>query len=321
MRTVVIGGTGHIGSYLVPRLVEAGHRVMVVSRGLRRPYRTHGAWHLVETVTADRPALEREGTFGKRIAALEPSAVVDLTCFDQPSAEQLVTALRGTLRQFLHCGTIWVHGPSAVVPTTEDRPRTPIDAYGRGKVAVEEYLHEQAQRHGFPATVVHPGHITGPGWVPVNPAGNLNLDVFQRLADGAEVALPNLGLETVQHVHADDVAGVFTSALANRSASLGESFHAVAATALTLRGYAEAVACWFGRDAALAYLPWDTWRAFATEEDARITYDHIAHSPHCSMDKAWRLLGFRPRYTSLEAIHEAVRDLVRQGRLRDPLAG
>jgi nucleoside-diphosphate-sugar epimerase len=30
---VVIGGSGHIGSYLVPTLVERGHEVVNVSRG------------------------------------------------------------------------------------------------------------------------------------------------------------------------------------------------------------------------------------------------------------------------------------------------
>ncbi|MFD2357599.1 NAD-dependent epimerase/dehydratase family protein [Nonomuraea ferruginea] len=38
MRVVVIGASGHIGTYLVPRLVEAGHDVVAVSRGTRRPY-------------------------------------------------------------------------------------------------------------------------------------------------------------------------------------------------------------------------------------------------------------------------------------------
>jgi nucleoside-diphosphate-sugar epimerase len=28
MRIVVIGGTGHVGTYLVPRLVMAGHEVL-----------------------------------------------------------------------------------------------------------------------------------------------------------------------------------------------------------------------------------------------------------------------------------------------------
>jgi uncharacterized protein YbjT (DUF2867 family) len=38
MRVVIIGGTGHVGTYLVPRLVQLGHQVVVVSRGKRSPY-------------------------------------------------------------------------------------------------------------------------------------------------------------------------------------------------------------------------------------------------------------------------------------------
>jgi nucleoside-diphosphate-sugar epimerase len=312
MRVVVIGASGHIGTYLVPRLVDAGHDVVTMSRGKREPYSPHGAWQRVTAVTADREAEEADGTFGRRVADLEPDAVIDLICFQESSARQLVTALTGRVRHFLHCGTIWVHGPSSRVPTTEDRPRRPITDYGRHKVAIEEYL-LAAHRDGFPATVIHPGHITGPGWVPINPAGNLNTAVFQALADGAEVCLPNMGMETVQHVHADDVARLFMAALANPAGAVGENFHSVATTALTLRGYAEAVSSWFGHEARLAYLPWERWRDTVSEQDAQATYDHIAHSPHCSMEKARRLLGHRPRYTPLEAIGEAVDWLVGQG--------
>ena len=41
-RVVVIGATGHIGSYLVPRLVRAGNEVIAVSRGERAPYHEAG---------------------------------------------------------------------------------------------------------------------------------------------------------------------------------------------------------------------------------------------------------------------------------------
>ena len=37
-RVVIIGGSGHVGTYLVPRLVEAGFDVVNVSRGERQPY-------------------------------------------------------------------------------------------------------------------------------------------------------------------------------------------------------------------------------------------------------------------------------------------
>ena len=37
-KAVVIGGYGHIGSYLVPELVNNGYEVTVVSRGNKKPY-------------------------------------------------------------------------------------------------------------------------------------------------------------------------------------------------------------------------------------------------------------------------------------------
>jgi nucleoside-diphosphate-sugar epimerase len=318
MRVVIIGGTGHVGTYLVPRLVAAGHEVVAVSRGRRDPYQAHGAWAAVEQHTIDRAAAEADGTFGLQIRELRPDAVIDMICFTLDSARQLVEAVRGTVQHFLHCGTIWVHGPSAVVPTTEAQPRTPFGEYGIQKAAIEAYLMGEARRTGFPATVLHPGHIVGPGWAPLNPAGHFNPAVFTHLAAGAELALPNLGLETVHHVHADDVAQAFERALAHWSAAVGESFHVVSPAAITLRGYAEAVAAWFGQPARLTFLPWPEWRATVAEAEADATWDHIAHSPSCGIAKAERLLEYRPRYSSLQAVYEAVQWLIQDGQVRLP---
>jgi nucleoside-diphosphate-sugar epimerase len=312
---VVLGGTGHIGGYLVPRLVAAGHEATVLTRGKASPYRPDGAWSSVTTVVADRVEEERAGTFAARVRDLEPDVVVDLICFTLDSARQLVDALDGRVRHLLHCGTVWVHGPSAEVPTTEEAPRRPFGDYGVQKAAIEAYLLDRAHRDGFPATVLHPGHISGPGWVPINPAGNLDLDVYRRLADGEEVALPNLGMETLHHVHADDVAQSFTAAMANRSVAVGESFHVVSPAALTLRGYAEAVAGWYGREADLSFLPWEQWRRTVEPDAAQLTWDHIAHSPNSSIAKAARLLDYRPRYSSLQAVREALEWLAAHDRV------
>jgi nucleoside-diphosphate-sugar epimerase len=310
MRVVVIGGCGHIGTYLVPRLVGAGHDVVVLSRGRQAPYLAHGAWSSVQRLQVDRAAEEQAGTFGRRLQALHPDALIDLICFEPQSARLLVESLRGAIGHLLLCGTIWVHGPSAVVPTTEDQPRRPFDEYGRKKAEIETYLLHEAHQTGFPATILHPGHIVGPGWAPVNPAGHLNPQVFAVLARGQDLALPNLGLETVHHVHADDVARIFVKAMQSRGVALGESFHVVSPAALTLRGYAEAVAGWFGQPARLRFLPWEEWRGTVSPEEAEATWSHIAHSPNCSIAKAQRLLDFRPRYSSLEAVYEAVQSLI-----------
>ena len=213
MRTVVLGATGHIGTYLIPRLVALGLEVVAISRQQREPYRAHGAWSQVEQVALDRAEAEAAGTFGEQIAALRPDILIDLICFTPESNRQLVEALRGRVTHFLHCGTIWVHGYATEVPTTEAAVRRPFGGYGSNKAAIEADLLREARRSGFPATVLHPGHIVGPGWTPLNPAANFSLEVFAALRRGEALTLPNFGLGTVHHVHADDVAQGFARAI------------------------------------------------------------------------------------------------------------
>jgi len=317
-QVVIIGGSGHVGTYLVPLLVEAGHSVVNVTRGRRAPYQPSAAWAKVETVLLDREAGEADGSFGGRIAALEGDIVIDMICFTLGSAEHLVEALRGRVQHFIHCGTIWVYGHNATVPATEDQPLNAFGEYGTQKAAIETYLLGEARRAGFPVTVFRPGHIVGPGWVPLNPAGHFNIEAFGTISRGEPLALPNFGLETVHHVHAADLARLVMAIIASRSTAVGEAFNAVSPQALNLRGFAEAMYRWFGHEPQLSYLPFDEWKRGVDEKDAQATWEHIAHSPSHSMAKAQRLLGFVPRYGSLEAVQEAVRWLIADGRLQGP---
>ncbi len=312
MRVVIIGGSGHVGTYLVPQLVEAGYKVINLTRGKSQPYLPHAAWKQVEQIIIDRDSEDAAGTFGKRVADLNADIVIDMICFTLESAQQIVEALRGKVQHFLHCGTIWAHGHSTTVPATENQPRYPFGEYGIQKAAIEAYLIDEARRNGFPATVLMPGHIVGPGYHPLNPQGNFNPKVFEKLARGEPFLLPNLGLETVHHVHADDVAQAFIQAIKYWSTSVGEQFHTVSPTAVTLRGYAEAVAGWFGQEAKLEYAGWDVFKTQVSEQEAQAVWDHIAHSPNASIEKARRLIDYRPRYTSLQAVYEAVKWMIDQ---------
>lgn len=315
-KVVVIGGSGHVGTYLVPRLVGLGHQVVNVSRGERAPYSPHGAWASVETVTLDRAAAETDGSFGSSIAALEADIVVDMICFTLESATHIVEALKGRVQHFLHCGTVWVYGHNPAVPATEDDPTdNAFGEYGTRKAAIERYLLREARLNGFPATVFRPGHIVGPGWEPLNPAGNFNPAVFETIARGDELALPNFGLETVHHVHADDVAQMVVRAINARVNAIGETFNTVSPAALNLKGYATAMYRYFGKPPKLSFAPYDQWKAGWSEKDARATLDHISRSPAHSVDKARRLLGYEPRYTSLQAVEESVAWLVANGQI------
>jgi len=311
-RVVVIGATGHIGSYLVPRLVCGGHEVIAMSRGARDPYHASPQWGSVTRVAVDRDAEDEKGTFGARIAALRPDVVIDLICFTAASARQLVDALRPSRPLLIHCGTIWVHGPALRVPVTEDEPRTAYGEYGTGKAEIEVLLHRETLAGGVPAVVLHPGHISGPGWPVITPAGNLDAAVWTQLATGRPLALPDHGLGVLHHVHADDVAQAFERAM-SRPAAIGASFHVVAEQAMTLRGLATRVARWFGREPVLEFTDWAEFERRVGAEHAETTRQHTVRSITASIDRAREVLGYAPRYSSLEALHEALTWLAAHG--------
>ena len=309
MKIVIIGGTGHIGSFLVPRLVSDGHQVISVTRQERKPYFSHAAWDSIKHVGIDRVEAEKKQLFGTEIKNLNPDVVIDLICFKPESAKALMDALKGRISHLIHCGTIWVHGYSECVPTREDQPRHPFGEYGINKASIEALLLSRAKKSIFPATVLHPGHIVGPGWAPLNPAGHFNTDVFRKIARGDTLVLPNLGMETVHHVHADDVAQAFHKSLKNPGKTIGEAFHVVSEQALTLRGYAKSMSHFFKKKANLDFLPWQEWRMTVSETEAKITWDHISHSPNCSIQKAKRFFDYQPRYSSIEAVQESIQFL------------
>ncbi len=311
-RVVVIGATGHVGSYLVPRLVRAGHEVIALSRGTREPYHASPQWNLVTRLTADREAQDAEGTFGVLVAALRPDVVIDLICFTAASAQQLLDALRPSRPLLVHCGTIWVHGPALRVPVTEDEPRTAYGEYGTGKAEIEALLHRETLAGGVPAVVLHPGHISGPGWPVITPAGNLDPAVWTSLATGRPLPLPDHGLGVLHHVHADDVAQAFERAL-SRPAAIGASFHVVADQSMTLRGLATGVARWFGREPVLDFVDWAEFDRRVAPEHAEATRQHTFRSITASTARARQVLGYAPRSGSLEALHEALTWLVANG--------
>jgi nucleoside-diphosphate-sugar epimerase len=282
--------------------MEDGFEVINVSRDNSKPFIPHGCWDAVKQVNIDR----NDPEFPQAIATLEPDIVVDKICFQESDMSTLIAALEGRVEHYLVTGSVWFHGTGSVVPNTEEEDLNPFGEYGIEKLKMTRTLKRKYALSHFPGTIIHPGHIVGPGHPPINPQGNQNPKVFEALMHGEPVTIPNFGMETVHHVHATDVAGVFRSAIRAGSPSYGQSFHAVSTGAVTLRGYAKEVASWFGKEANLVFKPFDEFRNDVTEAEAKMTYEHILRSSNHSMEKANRLLGFTPSYSSFEAVKESL---------------
>ena len=315
MRIVVIGGSGHVGSFLVPRLVRAGHEVVNFSRGARAPYFDDEAWSEVEQVPVDRAAEDTAGTFGRRVAALEAEVVVDMICFTPASASALVAALRGRCGHLLHCGTIWRYGPSVKQPIREDDTSPPFGGYGTQKAAIAELLAAETRSGGVVTTVLQPGHISGPGWTPIGPLGNLDPDIWYALSAGEEIAVPGVGAEIMHHVHADDVAQAFQLAVEHRDAAAGESFNVVAPSALTARGFLAIAASWFGQTARIRSVSWAEFQSGTTAEHAESSWQHLSRSQFASIEKARTLLGYAPTFEPEAAVLDGIRWLINHDQL------
>jgi len=310
MRIVVIGGSGHVGSFLVPRLVRAGHQVVNLSRGKSQPYVVDEAWRDVQQVLINREAAEADGSFADRVVALDSDAVIDMTGFTLTSTVALLEGLRGHTGHLLHCGSIWKYGPSLKIPVTEENESPPFGEYGMQKAAIARMLQHETRSGGLVTTSLHPGHISGPGWPAIGPLGNLDPAVWTALSAGTEIAIPGIGSELLHHVHADDVAQAFQLAVEHRDEAAGESFNVVAPSAMTVRGFAEIVAGWFGQEARLRPVSWAEFRAGTTDEFADQSWEHLSRSLYASIDKARSLLGFAPAYEPEAAVLDAVRWLI-----------
>lgn len=318
MRVVVIGGSGHIGTFLLPRLVRAGHETINISRGIRKAYEDAVEWQHVRQIVADREAEDLDGTFGQRVAGLHADVVIDLVCFTLESATSLVDRLRGEVGHLLHCGSGWRYGPSRKLPISEssDSAAAPFDDYGIQKDRIARMLKEETASGGLVTTSLHPGHIVGPGWHPIGPLGNLDPAVWYTLSDGKPLVVPGSGAELMHHVHADDVAQAFEKGIEHRDAVAGQDMNVVAPTALNVRGFADIAAAWFGQTATLEPVTWEQFRHGTTPEHAETSWQHL-HRSHCfTIGKAITLLGYAPRYESEQAILESVQWLIEHNQLR-----
>ncbi|HXX31015.1 MAG TPA: NAD-dependent epimerase/dehydratase family protein [Myxococcaceae bacterium] len=175
MNVLVTGATGFLGSALVPRLVEAGHRVRLVGRTPPGPALAPlGEFHAVDLEAPD----------GLRSALSGMDAVVHLAgrvSFDRRDARALyrlhVGATRALLEEIRARGGIGrlvlgsTSGTTAVsrterVGTEEDE--APLDVIGRwpyylSKVYEERLTIDFCRRHAIPLVVCNPSLLLGPG--------------------------------------------------------------------------------------------------------------------------------------------------------------
>lgn len=307
MKTIVIGASGHVGSYLVRELVKEGHEVVAVMRGNRTPYGyDQSVWGKVTVANVSREELYQTDFIERANADI----ICDLIAFDLDGVKQIVSKIKNNAF-YVQIGSIWMYENKEYVPVDEEHPKNAVQEYGKQKGLIEDFLFSKVKKGELRATVIHPGHVSGKEWQPINPQGNLDFTVFEKIRDGQKIALPYDGLSTVQHVHSYDLAQIIIASINNQQVANGQAFIAVAKKAMTLKAITEKVYAYFGKTPNIEYLEWEEFKRVVGENNALVTLDHVSHSPCCSAKKVGRMLGVNIKYSIMDIFYEYIDEQIK----------
>ena len=228
---LVTGGCGFIGSHLCEALLRAGHRVRVLddlSSG-RRANLPDGV-DFRQGDIADRAAMRAavagvDGCFHLAAIASVEKGVQDwvgthtanltgtITLFDAvralPNARDIPV---------VYASSAAVYGDCAILPITEDLPKTPLSAYGADKYGCE--LHARVATHAFaiPTVGLRFFNVYGPRQDPKSPYSGVISIFCDRLRRGEAVQVFGDGRQSRDFVFVTDVVAALMAAMTHRPA-------------------------------------------------------------------------------------------------------
>jgi len=173
--TLVIGGAGYIGTYLIPELLAKGRRVTVLGR---RAIPLHALPEGVAYIAGDFGQCDLISSLldcHQEVVHLA-YATVPNTSFENPLADLLhnlpptvqlfsEAADRGVKLVLVSSGGT-VYGEADELPIRETHPTKPISPYGVTKLTLENYAHLYAVTHGLKFVCVRPANAYGVGQRP-----------------------------------------------------------------------------------------------------------------------------------------------------------
>ncbi|WP_227870420.1 NAD-dependent epimerase/dehydratase family protein [Streptomyces otsuchiensis] len=306
VRTVVVtGGSGMLGGNLVRSLAAAGTRVR--SLDLRPPVEeVPGVEHLTADVRdADRvrAALNGADAVVHTAAALPSYPEGEIRSIIVDGTRCVLTAAQETgLERAVHISSTAVYGLPDTVPTTEDHPRRPVDAYSRAKAGAEEVA-EEFRARGLCVPVLRPKTFVGPGRM------GLFAMLFEWAEEGRNFPVLGRGDVRIQMFAVDDLVDAVAATLVAPASVADDTFNLAAAEFGTLREDFQAVldAAGHGKrvvsiPAAPAVLALDTLsRLRLSPVYGRLVHKLRADS-YVSIDKVRDALGWTPRYSNRDAV-------------------
>ncbi len=301
MRILIIGGTNHIGPYLVKRLVERGDQVTVVNRGHRNEQLPAAA----ERVQAD---IYQAGALAAAVGSRTFDAAIQMIAGSVAGPQAVLEPLHGQIGRYLQCGSTGVFAPLPRVPGDETCPQNPPPEFGgfEGKVAADREAARLCAEYGLPLVILRPTNVGGPGNVPLDLWGGRDPAYFQRIIDGEVVEIPDAGNSLLQIVHADDMARSFVLALDHPH--VAGDFNISCTHAITLNRYAALLGDALGRAPVVEHLPLEAlWARYeAGKQISRGGLLFLCEHMCFDLRKAREQLGYVAQFEPEDSVPQTV---------------
>ena len=245
---VVTGGAGFIGSHTADRLVELGHRVVVLDdfrTGKRANLQrwleprhgfdgsdpaleivtcdvSHGIFAALAPLTAKYGRVERIVHLAAQVSVVASVAnpLVDMAVNYGGTLHVLEYARAMGVAKVAFASSAAVYGDVEAMPVGEDTPTRPVSPYGIDKLASELALDYYAAVHGVATTALRFFNVYGPRQDPNSPYSGVISIFSDRARAGKPLTIFGDGGQTRDFVYVGDVVRAIVAALGDGNSRL-----------------------------------------------------------------------------------------------------
>jgi nucleoside-diphosphate-sugar epimerase len=307
MRYLITGGSGFLGINLVRFLLDRGQTVVSLDR---LPFDYPDCKDRVEAIVGDirdRAAVDR-AMRGVQIvvhcaAALPLYSKADIMSTDVDGTRNVLdAALHAKVDRVIHVSSTAVYGVPDHHPLFETDPLIGVGPYGEAKIAAERLCVDYRAK-GMCIPILRPKSFVGPERLGVFAL------LFDWAKDGRHFPLPGPGNNLYQLMDVADLCDViYLTATLDRD-RVNDVFNVGAKEFDTVRNDFQAVLDKAGKGRRIIPMPeFPSMVALATLRALRLSpvykwaYGTVSKESFVSIEKAEKVLGFKPRYSNKAAL-------------------
>ncbi|HXF60526.1 MAG TPA: NAD-dependent epimerase/dehydratase family protein [Caldilineaceae bacterium] len=303
---LITGGAGFLGINLTRYLLARGHRVVSLDIAPfdypERDRITEVRGDIRDKAMVDR-AMSGVDLVVHTAAALPLYSPEDIYTTDIEGIRiVLQSALEHGVERVVHISSTAVYGIPDHHPLYEDDPLQGVGPYGEAKVIAEQICQEYRQK-GLCVPIIRPKSFVGPE----------RLGVFALLydwaKDGRNFPVLGSGNNRYQLLDVEDLCDAIYLVATGDCAVVNDVFNIGAKEFTTLRQDYQAVLDYAGHGKKIVPLPAKPliWTLRVLERLKlsplyRWVYETVTEDSFVSIEKAERVLGFRPKYSNQQAL-------------------